>query len=148
MMLEEEEEEEAHAEAVARWQAGLARLVRDPLLCDLPAQVTPEEICSQVALEYGQAMTVRVRRVDAPEVPMPVVVVQSASVLELKKALRRFVQLRQERQGGARHISWRHVWRTYSLTFGGEKLADDRKKLREYGIRNRDEVSFVKKLRQ
>lgn len=25
----------------------------------------------------------------------------------------------------------RHVWRTYSLTFGGEKLADDRKKLRE-----------------
>ncbi|XP_032086389.1 U11/U12 small nuclear ribonucleoprotein 25 kDa protein isoform X2 [Thamnophis elegans] len=135
----EEEEEEAHAEAVDRWQAGLARLVRDPLLCDLP---------EQVALEYGQAMTVRVRRVDAPEAPMPVVVVQSASVLELKKALRRFVQLRQERQSGARHISWRHVWRTYSLTFGGEKLADDRKKLREYGIRNRDEVSFVKKLRQ
>ncbi|XP_058013350.1 U11/U12 small nuclear ribonucleoprotein 25 kDa protein isoform X2 [Ahaetulla prasina] len=148
MMEEEEEEEEAHAEAVARWQAGLALLVRDPLLCDLPAQVTPEEICSQVALEYGQAMTVRVRRLDVPEAPMPVVVVQSASVLELKKALRRFVQLRQERQGGARHISWRHVWRTYSLTFGGEKLADDRKKLREYGIRNRDEVSFVKKLRQ
>lgn len=97
-------------------------------------QVTPEEIGSQVALEYGQAMTVRVRRVDAPEAPMrksrtgrvgkggapscgrrgndqlrlpaAVVVVQSASVLELKKALRRFVQLRQERQGGARHISW------------------------------------------
>ncbi|XP_034297270.1 U11/U12 small nuclear ribonucleoprotein 25 kDa protein [Pantherophis guttatus] len=148
MEEEEEEEEEAHAEAVARWQAGLAQLVRDPLLCDLPAQVTPEEICSQVALEYGQAMTVRVRRVDASEAPMPVVVVQSATVLELKKALRRFVQLRQERQGGVRHISWRHVWRTYSLTFGGEKLADDRKKLREYGIRNRDEVSFVKKLRQ
>lgn len=33
-------------------------------------QVTPEEICSQVALEYGQAMTVRVRRVDASEAPM------------------------------------------------------------------------------
>lgn len=33
-------------------------------------QVTPEEIGSQVALEYGQAMTVRVRRVDAPEAPM------------------------------------------------------------------------------
>ncbi|KAL8175229.1 UNVERIFIED_CONTAM: hypothetical protein K2H54_017052 [Gekko kuhli] len=52
------------------WQAGLARLVRDPLLCDLPAQVTPEEIASQVALEYGQAMTVRVRRADAPQEPM------------------------------------------------------------------------------
>ncbi|XP_060116939.1 U11/U12 small nuclear ribonucleoprotein 25 kDa protein [Heteronotia binoei] len=145
---EEEEEELAHAEAVGLWQAGLARLVRDPLLCDLPAQVTPEEIASQVALEYGQAMTVRVRRADAPQEPMPVVVVQQATVLDLKKAVQRFVQLRQERQGGVRHLSWRHVWRTYSLAFGSEKLDEDHKKLREYGIRNRDEVSFVKKLRK
>nr|XP_056722231.1 U11/U12 small nuclear ribonucleoprotein 25 kDa protein [Euleptes europaea] len=143
----EAESEPAHAEAAELWQAGLARLVRDPLLCDLPAQVTPEEIASQVALEYGQAMTVRVRRADAPE-PMPVVVVQQATVLELKKAVRRFVQLRQERQGGVRHISWKRVWRTYSLSFGSEKLDDDRKKLREYGIRNRDEVCFVKRLRK
>ncbi|XP_003229301.1 U11/U12 small nuclear ribonucleoprotein 25 kDa protein [Anolis carolinensis] len=145
---EEVEEEEAHAEVLEFWQEGLARLVRDPLLCDLPAQVTPEEISSQVALEYGQAMTVRVRRADAPEAPLPVVVVQNASVLDLKRALRRFVQLRQEREGGIQHISWRYLWRTYCLTFGGEKLTDDRKKLREYGIRNRDEVTFVKKIRK
>ncbi|XP_072838538.2 U11/U12 small nuclear ribonucleoprotein 25 kDa protein [Pogona vitticeps] len=155
MEMEEEEEEEedeqekmAHAEVLELWQAGLARLVRDPLLCDLPAQVTAEEISSQVALEYGQAMTVRVRRADAPEAPMPVVVVQNASVLDLKKAIQRFVQLKQEREGGIQHISWKYVWRTYSLSFFGEKLDDDQKKLREYGIRNRDEVTFVKKLRK
>uniref|UniRef100_A0A8C4J460 Small nuclear ribonucleoprotein U11/U12 subunit 25 n=1 Tax=Dromaius novaehollandiae TaxID=8790 RepID=A0A8C4J460_DRONO len=77
-----------------------------------------------------------------------VVVVQNASVLELKKALRRHVQLRQARQGGVQHLSWKYIWRTYHLTYAGEKLADDRKKLREYGIRNRDEVSFIKKLRK
>ncbi|NXU27920.1 SNR25 protein, partial [Thalassarche chlororhynchos] len=83
-----------------------------------------------------------------------VVVVQNASVLELKKALRRHVQLRQARQGGGQHLSWgagpggKYIWRTYHLTYAGEKLADDRKKLREYGIRNRDEVSFIKKLRK
>lgn len=147
-MAEAEAEELAHAEAMALWQAGLARLVRDPLLCDLPAQVTPEEIASQIALEYGQAMTVRVRRADAPQEPMPVVVVQQATVLDLKKAVQRFVELRQERQGGTTRISWRHVWRTYSLAFGGEKLDQDGKKLREYGIRNRDEVCFVKRRRK
>lgn len=147
-MEEEEGREAAHEEVLALWQEALARLVQDPLLCDLPAQVTPEEISSQVALEYGQAMTVRVRRANAPEAPMPVVVVQNANVLDLKKAIQRFVQLKQEREGGIRHISWRYVWRTYTLTFGGEKLTDDKKKLREYGIRNRDEVSFVKKLRK
>uniref|UniRef100_A0A803VZN2 Small nuclear ribonucleoprotein U11/U12 subunit 25 n=1 Tax=Ficedula albicollis TaxID=59894 RepID=A0A803VZN2_FICAL len=58
------------------------------------------------------------------------------------------VQLRQARQGGVQHLSWKYIWRTYHLTYNGEKLADDRKKLREYGIRNRDEVSFIKKLRK
>uniref|UniRef100_A0A8C5TVX2 Small nuclear ribonucleoprotein U11/U12 subunit 25 n=1 Tax=Malurus cyaneus samueli TaxID=2593467 RepID=A0A8C5TVX2_9PASS len=134
---EEPPEELAHAEVLELFQAALARLVQDPLLCDLPPQVTAEEIGSQVALEYGQA-----RRCGS------VVVVQNASVLELKKALRRHIQLRQARQGGVQHLSWKYIWRTYHLTFAGEKLADDRKKLREYGIRNRDEVSFIKKLRK
>ncbi|NXT27368.1 SNR25 protein, partial [Syrrhaptes paradoxus] len=168
-MAAEAEEELAHAEVLELFQAALARLVQDPLLCDLPPQVGPgpglggggggtgsdgpcppqvtaEEIGSQVALEYGQAMTVRVCKADGET--MPVVVVQNASVLELKKALRRHVQLRQARQGGVQHLSWKYIWRTYHLTYAGEKLADDRKKLREYGIRNRDEVSFIKKLRK
>uniref|UniRef100_A0A8D0XKA4 Small nuclear ribonucleoprotein U11/U12 subunit 25 n=1 Tax=Sus scrofa TaxID=9823 RepID=A0A8D0XKA4_PIG len=77
-----------------------------------------------------------------------VVVVQNATVLDLKKAIQRYVQLRQEREGGVQHISWSYVWRTYHLMAAGEKLTEDRKKLRDYGIRNRDEVSFIKKLRQ
>ena len=36
----------------------------DPLLCDLPTEITLEEINSQIALEYGQAMVVNVRRAD------------------------------------------------------------------------------------
>ncbi|XP_040976062.1 U11/U12 small nuclear ribonucleoprotein 25 kDa protein [Aquila chrysaetos chrysaetos] len=144
-MAAEGEEELAHAEVLELFQAALARL--DPLLCDpVPPHFACREIGSQVALEYGQAMTVRVCKADGET--MPVVVVQNASVLELKKALRRHVQLRQARQGGVQHLSWKYIWRTYHLTYAGEKLADDRKKLREYGIRNRDEVSFVKKLRK
>ncbi|CAD7683308.1 unnamed protein product [Nyctereutes procyonoides] len=144
----EEDEEEAlpHSEAVDVFQEGLAMVVQDPLLCDLPIQVTLEEVNSQIALEYGQAMTVRVCKMDG-EI-MPVVVVQNATVLDLKKAIQRYVQLRQEREGGIQHISWSYVWRTYYLTSAGEKLTEDRKKLRDYGIRNRDEVSFIKKLRQ
>ncbi|VCW78173.1 unnamed protein product, partial [Gulo gulo] len=128
---DEEDEEEAlpHSEAVDVFQEGLAMVVQDPLLCDLPIQVTLEEVNSQIALEYGQAMTVRVCKMDG-EI-MPVVVVQNATVLDLKKAIQRYVQLRQEREGGIQHISWSYVWRTYYLTSAGEKLTDDRKKLRE-----------------
>ncbi|OBS74373.1 hypothetical protein A6R68_15079 [Neotoma lepida] len=109
---DDEDDEEAlpHSEAVDVFQEGLAMVVQDPLLCDLP--------------------------------------IQNATVLDLKKAIQRYMQLKQEREGGIQHISWSYVWRTYHLTSAGEKLTEDRKKLRDYGIRNRDEVSFIKKLRQ
>ncbi|XP_026998748.2 U11/U12 small nuclear ribonucleoprotein 25 kDa protein [Tachysurus fulvidraco] len=145
---EEEEDEEAlpHSEVLDIFEEGLALIVQDPLLCDLPIQVTLEEVNSQVALEYGQAMTVRVCKADG-EI-MPIVVVQSATVLDLKKAIQRFFELKQQREGGIKHISWRYVWRTFHLVFNGERLEEDRKKLKDYGIRNRDEVTFMKKLRR
>lgn len=145
---EEEEDEEAlpHSEFLDIFEEGLALIVQDPLLCDLPIQVTLEEVNSQVALEYGQAMTVRVCKPDG-EV-MPIVVVQSATVLDLKKAIRRYMELKQQREGGVKHISWKYVWRTFHLVFNGEKLEDDERKLKDYGIRNRDEVTFLKKLKK
>lgn len=145
---EEEEDEEAlpHSEILDIFEEGLALMVQDPLLCDLPIQVTLEEVNSQVALEYGQAMTVRVCKADG-EV-MPIVVVQSATVLDLKKAICRYMELKQQREGGVKHISWKYVWRTFHLVFNGEKLEDDKRKLKDYGIRNRDEVTFLKKLRR
>ncbi|XP_077590853.1 U11/U12 small nuclear ribonucleoprotein 25 kDa protein [Stigmatopora nigra] len=145
---EDEQDAEAltHAEVLDIFEEGLARLVQDPLLCDLPIQVTLEEINSQIALEYGQAMTVKVLKADG-EI-MPIVVVQDASVLDLKKAIRRFVTLKQQRENGLKNISWKYVWRNYTLMFQGEKLEDDRLRLKDYGIRNRDEVTFTKKLRK
>uniref|UniRef100_A0A8C1WF85 Small nuclear ribonucleoprotein 25 n=1 Tax=Cyprinus carpio TaxID=7962 RepID=A0A8C1WF85_CYPCA len=145
---EEEDEEEAlpHSEFLDIFEEGLALMVQDPLLCDLPIQVTLEEVNSQVALEYGQAMTVRVCKAD--EEVMPIVVVQSATVLDLKKAIRRYMELKQQREGGVKHISWKYVWRTFHLVFNGEKLEDDKRKLKDYGIKNRDEVTFLKKLRR
>ena len=41
-----------------------AQFQNDPLLCDLPSEITLEEINSQIALEYGQAMVVNVKRAD------------------------------------------------------------------------------------
>ncbi|KAF3842560.1 hypothetical protein F7725_024511 [Dissostichus mawsoni] len=55
------------------------------LLIDLFPKVNLEEVNSQIALEYGQAMTVRVLKTDG-EI-MPIVVVQNATVLDLKKAI-------------------------------------------------------------
>ncbi|KAM7327655.1 hypothetical protein ACRRTK_014022 [Alexandromys fortis] len=61
---DDEDDEEAlpHSKAVDVFQEGLAMVVQDPLLCDLP--------------------------------------IQNATVLDLKKAIQRYTQLKQEREGG------------------------------------------------
>ncbi|NXG84458.1 SNR25 protein, partial [Stercorarius parasiticus] len=120
----EAEEELAHAEVLELFQAALARLVQDPLLCDLPPQGPGP----------GPGPGPGRRRAARPHLHRLAVAGQGSG------------------PAPCRSTKWfsprKYIWRTYHLTYAGEKLADDRKKLREYGIRNRDEVSFIKKLRK
>ena len=119
-------------------------LLGDPLLCDLPQGVTLHELKSHIALEHGQAMTIKVQRADGDV--YPVIVDQNGTVSDLKKAIQRYVHLWQERCGCVRTISWKYVWRAFWLVFNGQKLKDNRKPLKEYGIQNRDQVIFLKRL--
>ncbi|XP_029641128.1 U11/U12 small nuclear ribonucleoprotein 25 kDa protein [Octopus sinensis] len=140
-------QELTHQDAMAKARKVLSELIcTDPLLEDLPSEVTAEEVKSQIALEYGQAMLINVCRADG-EV-MRVVVVQDATVLDLKHAIKRYVQLKQARQNGPEHISWRYIWKRYWLYFDGQKLSDDSKPLKEYGIRNKADVTFKHRLKQ
>ncbi|XP_076082421.1 U11/U12 small nuclear ribonucleoprotein 25 kDa protein-like [Mytilus galloprovincialis] len=151
---EEDEEENcnedlvlSHQEVMIKVQSTLSDIITaDPLLYDLPPQVTLEEINSYIALEYGQAMIVNVRRAD--DEVLPIVVTQNATVLDLKHAIKRYVNLKQERANGKLHLSWRYIWKRFWLYFDGEKLTDDKKLLKEYGIRNKEEVTFVKRLKE
>lgn len=137
----------SHTEAMSKVRKELADIIQsDPLLCDLPPEITLDEINSQIALEYGQAMVVNVRRAD--DQVMAVVVTQNATVLDLKHAIKRHFLLKQSREGGKTHLSWRYVWKRHWLYFDGQKLTEDNKKLKEYNIRNKDEVTFVKRLKE
>ncbi|XP_071498930.1 U11/U12 small nuclear ribonucleoprotein 25 kDa protein-like [Diadema antillarum] len=134
-----------HVEVMSIFRRELQNLLdEDALLDNLPRDVRAEEVNLQIALEHGQAMTVNVRRAD--EKIMPIVVMQTATVRDLKNAIRRYIELQQDRDGTKKKLSWRYVWRAFYLAFDGEKLTEDRKKLKEYGIRNRAEVTFVKRL--
>ncbi|GFR60651.1 U11/U12 small nuclear ribonucleoprotein 25 kDa protein, partial [Elysia marginata] len=85
----------------------------DPLLRDLDPHVTLEEVNSMIALEYGQAMIINVRRADNEVIP--VVVTQKARVIDLKHAIKRTFILRQIRTGGSTHLSWGKTPKTNCL---------------------------------
>lgn len=123
-----------------------ALISNDPLLNNLHPEVTTDELKSYLALEHGQAMSLVVHKADGDY--YTVVVEQKATVLDLKKAIRRHVTLRMARRGVKRVLSWKYVWKTYWLSFDGEFLKDDKALLRDFGIRNNSQLSFVKKLRE
>ena len=120
-------------------------LASDPLLSDLSASLTAPELRSLTALEHGTAMAVLVNRGDRLT---RVIVHRSATVLDLKRALRSAVELELARRGGRRRaIGWRYVWRANWLAFRGRRLKDDAATLEELGIGNKAEVGFVKRIR-
>lgn len=117
----------------------------DPLLSDLPRNVTLEEVNAQIALHQGQSITVYVDR--EQEGPLPVVVHQRGStVSDLKRAFRRHVVLKLVREQNDLKVSWRYVWKNNWLSFDGRKLKDDPVTLEDLGIRNRSHVKFVGRL--
>jgi len=135
----------SHQEAMAKFHAGLSDcLQNDPYLNTLPESITLEEINLQISLEHGQAVTVYVNREDGQS--LPVVVDQKGTVLDLKKAIRRHMEIKLHRESGPSHISWRSVWKSYWLLFDNEKLANDSETLKNYGIGNMSEVKFIKRL--
>lgn len=70
---------------------------------------------------------------------------QSATVRDLKKAIRRHFELHQRRTGNKVKISWRYIWKTYNLNFDSLTLDDDESNISDYGVTNKVTLSFKKK---
>lgn len=137
----------SHAELKKFFQEALCQLLKkDPILNDLHPQVTLEEVNALIELEHGRAMKVYVEKADGGF--WCVVVPREATVHDLKKALKNHVALMLNRKGVKKKINWKYIWKAYWLCYEGEKLADDRKKLLELGVKNKSSLTFVKRLRE
>ncbi|XP_065181208.1 U11/U12 small nuclear ribonucleoprotein 25 kDa protein-like [Sycon ciliatum] len=137
----------SHTDAMETFRLGVSRLIAsDPALSYLPGDVVLEEARLQLALHQGKAVTVFLRKLDDSTVPIPVM--QGSRVIDLKRSIRLHLGSQLRRANRTMPVSWRHVWKSYHLAIGQTKLSDDNELLLNYGVGNRSEVSFIKKLRQ
>lgn len=134
-------------------------------LRDLSYDVTPEEIAAEIAILNGESIKVYVTR--DPYQQLKVIVPKNSNVRDLKAAIRRtFTALRNRqrttdtidanfsKQSNRRNsnetipnISWKYIWRTYYLQHDTQVLQNDEKSLRDYGVRNKTVLNFVKKVK-
>ncbi|GMH04648.1 hypothetical protein Nepgr_006488 [Nepenthes gracilis] len=125
----------------ARLNSMLAALLDDPLLSDVPKKPSLSDVDTLIHLELGSAMRITVLKLDGAS--FDAVVLNSATVKDLKLAIKRKVNDLEQSKMGHRHISWRHVWANYCLTYHNEKLMEDGAKLQDCGIRNNSQVQFM-----
>ncbi|KAJ4953208.1 hypothetical protein NE237_030040 [Protea cynaroides] len=69
---------------------------------------------------------------------------RKASVDELKQAIEDFFNLSPKEGQGK--ISWSHVWGHFCLCFEGQKLLDDKAYIRNFGIKDGDQLCFIRLL--
>ncbi|XP_053603174.1 U11/U12 small nuclear ribonucleoprotein 25 kDa protein [Plodia interpunctella] len=133
-----------HDEIIEVTKSTLSTLIiSDPLLSDLPPDIVLEEVLAQTAVEHGQSITIFISRDDEPM--LKVIVPQSATVSDLKKAIARHFELYQKRTGSKVKVSWKYVWRTYDLNFEGIILDDNCSKIDNYGVTNKVTLTFKKR---
>lgn len=125
----------------ARLHSTLVALQNDPVLADLPKKPTLTDVETLISLELGSAMRISILKLDGSS--FDVTVMNSATVKDLKQAVRKRIDDTVQSKMGHRHISWRHVWSNFCLLFHNEKLLDDTAKLQDYGIRNNAQVQFI-----
>lgn len=135
-------------------------LAEIPSLRDISCDVTPDEIAAEIAIINGESIKVYLTR--EPYQQLKVIVPRNGSVRDLKVAIRRsFIALQRQRANQSeandsetpsdepiqKNISWKYIWRTHYLQSDTDVLVDDERTLREYNIRNKTVLKFVKKIR-
>lgn len=165
-----------HQELLKLTKATIDNLVEgDSLLSGLPSDVTIEELKSQVAVVQGQAITLFLNRGQLPKLAVVVIHLynlfcstrrtciyrsyniffvlfqvppHNTTVLDLKKAVKRHMNLSLKRENVNKKISWKHVWKKYHLCFKDIRLSNDKENIKAYGIANKVELHFAKRRRE
>lgn len=131
----------SNAAKKARLQSVLSALLDDPILCDVPRKPSLADVDTLINLELGSAMKIYVVKMDGTS--FDVALQNTATLKDLKVAIRKKTNEIEQAQMGHRHISWRHVWKNFCLIYHNEKLINDDSILSECGIRNNSKVHFA-----
>ncbi|CAM8916500.1 unnamed protein product [Rhodiola kirilowii] len=99
---------------------------------------------SRKSLSYNklphQPLRLTIRKLDGSS--FDIEVMDGAMVAQLKEAIEDFFSDLPRK--GPHKISWPHVWGHFCLCFAGQKLLSDDLSIKDYGIRDGDQLQFVR----
>ena len=77
-----------------------------------------------------------------------IIVKQTATVKDLKNNIKHFFKTKSRGHknfaDAPQILNWKHVWKSYCLMHADQKLLDNDRQLRDYGVKNKSQLSFHK----
>ncbi|KAK4746286.1 hypothetical protein SAY87_012598 [Trapa incisa] len=125
----------------AKLNSKLEALLSDPVLADVPKKPTLSDVETLISLELGSGMRLSILRLDGST--FDVVVMNSATVKDLRLAIKKKVNDMEQSTMGHRQISWKHIWANFCLSYQNQKLLDDSSQLQDFGVRNNSQLHFI-----
>lgn len=117
-MVDEMEGEREYKSGViakkAKVQSVVKALLDDPVLADVPKNPTLADVDTLIGLELGSAMRISIVKLDSTS--FDVTVMNSATVKDLKLAVKQKVNDMEQSRMGHRHISWSVQLRFFFLS--------------------------------
>ncbi|KAG2207403.1 hypothetical protein INT47_006878 [Mucor saturninus] len=127
-------------ELLIELQGQIDQLLESHELQDLTSWPTEGELDTLIAVEQGQAFHITLQRDPLPSIPLTVL--QSSSVLQIKHMIRLQLEKMEKNKGRHRRISWKYIWRSYCLMFDHTKLSDDNAVVSQLGIKQDSVLRF------
>jgi U11/U12 small nuclear ribonucleoprotein SNRNP25 len=102
------------------------------------------ELKKVLSLEHGESMKLLIRRAD--DQVFSVIVRLDSTLKDLKGSIKDHFTQKHKRSPAdfPKAVNWQYVWKNYCLMFEEEKLTENSKQLRDYGIKNKCELTFFK----
>jgi len=136
----------SHNQLIDLIDENICSLIRnDPLLNELPIDITTHELENIISQQFGRSFVVFVNKQNNSCIR--VIVDIESNVQQLKKSIQKqfSIQYKREKNKSKSHINWRYVWKTYCLVFDNQKLDNDFIKIKDLGISNGSQISFTQK---
>ncbi|KAL2623229.1 hypothetical protein R1flu_003434 [Riccia fluitans] len=119
----------------------LKALLEELTLSDVPKRATVADINARIGVERSSVMKLIILKMD--NTTFDVSISNTATVRDLKAAIQKKVDFTEKSRLMHRHISWTHVWGNFCLIYNHEKLLNDDATLREFSMKNNDQLEFT-----
>jgi hypothetical protein len=129
----------SHEQFISYLYSRLSTIITsDPLFSDIHCHPSQISISKINQIDQSPLIQITIRRFDNSLINVDIS--EEARVFQLKRIIKQ--------QFSDKNLNWKSIWKRYTLvTFDHQQLINDNRRIKDYGVINNTELSFIRRRR-